>query len=230
MKKIRFLTAVIVLFMLALSNVQSKMQPAVQDRTVSGTLVGGLRILQIQDTSPKMLLTVYRGDTIKFSYDESLKNPVLKIPAMSIVQTLSENPAEALYFKMKSTGTYDFTLGPVTGAITVIKYRQPSYKEVSSVKAAELIKKSDPLILDVRTPPEYRQGHLKNSVLIPVQELQSRLKELARYKNRDILIYCATGNRSTVASKILIDADFKQIINLRYGIVEWYMKKYPVVR
>lgn len=173
---------------------------------------------------------MYRGDYIKFAFDKSLKDPLLKIPALSIEQLLPENLAEAPYFKMKATGAYEFSLGHSTGVIKVVEYRQPSYTEVSSEKAAELIKKIDPLILDVRTPTEHRQGHLENSVLIPVQELQLRLKELAPYKDRDILIYCATGNRSTVASKILIDNNFKQIINLRYGIYEWHMKKFPIVR
>jgi len=86
------------------------------------------------------------------------------------------------------------------------------------------------LILDVRTPGEYGSGHLQNAVLIPVQELQGRLKELASYKDRQIFIYCATGNRSTVASKILIDHDFKQITNMRHGIYEWKKENYPVVR
>ena len=66
--------------------------------------------------------------------------------------------------------------------------------------------------------------------MIPVRNLQTRLRELAPYKNQDILIYCATGNRSTVASKILIDNGFKRIYNMRYGISLWGRENYPVVR
>jgi rhodanese-related sulfurtransferase len=66
--------------------------------------------------------------------------------------------------------------------------------------------------------------------LIPVQELQGRLKELTAYIDREILVYCATGNRSTVASKILIDHDFKQIANMRYGIYGWEKKNFPMTR
>ena len=94
----------------------------------------------------------------------------------------------------------------------------------------DLIKNEGPLILDVRTQHEYNRGHLHNSVLIPVQELQSRYKELGNHKDREILIYCATGNRSTVASKILIDSGFKHIVNMRGGISDWIKKNYPVVR
>jgi len=73
-------------------------------------------------------------------------------------------------------------------------------------------------------------GHLENSILIPVQELQSRINELRAYKNNNILIYCATGNRSTVASKILIDSGFMKISNLKNGIAEWAKGQYRVVR
>lgn len=45
-----------------------------------------------------------------------------------------------------------------------------------------------------------------------------------------ILVYCATGNRSTVAAKILIDNGFKRIFNLRQGISGWERDKHPVVQ
>jgi len=82
----------------------------------------------------------------------------------------------------------------------------------------------------VRTPGEYSRGHLKDSVLIPVQQLQARWQEIAGYKNKDVLIYCATGNRSTVAAKILIDNGFKRIFNLRQGISGWEREKLPVIQ
>jgi rhodanese-related sulfurtransferase len=198
--------------------------------TVSGRVIDGFRLLDVENTTQDVQFTVYRGDYIKFTFDDSFKQPLLKIPALSIEQVLSDNPGDAPYFKMKSTGTYPFSLGPVTGEITVIAYRQSHYREVNSEEALKMIRNSKPLILDVRTPSEYKQGHLENSVLIPVQELQSRLKGLEAFKSRDILIYCATGNRSTVASKILIDSGFERIINLRHGIYEWYTKNYPIVR
>ncbi|MBT7631924.1 MAG: rhodanese-like domain-containing protein [Desulfobacula sp.] len=116
------------------------------------------------------------------------------------------------------------------GKITVIEYHQASYKTLSSKDADGYIKTYKPLILDVRTQKEYAKGHLENSILIPVQELQKRIHELDVYKNNAILIYCASGNRSTVASKILIDSGFNKIFNLKYGILDWKTKKYPVVR
>jgi len=197
---------------------------------VSGTVVNGYRILDLQTARGEVDLNVFRGDYIKFKFDPSVQNPRLSIPDLSIDKRLSANQSDAPYFKMKSPGTFAYSLGDVNGNLTVINYRQASYREVSSKDAAELINSEQPIILDVRTPQEYQRGHLPNSVLIPVQQLQQRYRELGSDHNREVLIYCATGNRSTVASKILIDSGFKHIVNMRGGIYDWSRKNYPVVR
>ena len=131
---------------------------------------------------------------------------------------------------MKKIGDYPYEVDSITGTISVIEYQQASYKVLTAKDAQIFIKLNNPLILDVRTPQEYKAAHIENAKLIPVQVLQSRLKELDIYKNRAVLIYCATGNRSTVASKILIDSGFKEILNLRQDIVDWHRKKYPIIR
>ncbi len=53
--------------------------------------------------------------------------------------------------------------------------------------------------------------------MIPLQQLQARRQEIAGHKGKDLLIYCATDNRSTVAAKILIENGFKRIFNLMQG-------------
>jgi rhodanese-related sulfurtransferase len=93
-----------------------------------------------------------------------------------------------------------------------------------------MIERDDPVILDVRTRREYARAHLAGSILIPLQELQARIGELSGHKDREILVYCATGNRSTVAAKILIDSGFNRIYNMRRGIAGWGQEKMPVVR
>ena len=135
---------------------------------VSGTVVNGYRILPIENSPGKVDLKVYRGDYIKFKIDPSMPAPLLKIPGLAIEKRLPGNFAETPYFKMKKPGTFAFSMGDIDGSITVINYRQVSYREVSSPEAADLIKNEGPVILDVRTKNEYNRGHLHNSVLIPV--------------------------------------------------------------
>ncbi|MFH1489735.1 MAG: rhodanese-like domain-containing protein [Pseudomonadota bacterium] len=197
---------------------------------VSGDIIGGYRVIPIQNSDEKVHLTVYRGDYIKFKCNETVKDLSLSIPALSISQALPERFENAPFFKMKKSGTFEFTIGDIKGELSVIEYRQARYREATSQEAAEFIKNNQPLILDVRTPGEYQRGHLKDAVLIPVQVLSGQLEALSAYKDKEILVYCATGNRSTVASKILIDNGFERITNMRYGIADWQAKRYPVVQ
>jgi rhodanese-related sulfurtransferase len=209
--------------------------PAVSDSSpqhpaVSGRIVGGFRVLELTGKSKDLKLTVYRGDYIKFKFDSAIGEPVLSIPDLSIRQKLSADVEESPYFKMEKTGEFPFDLGALKGVITVIAYQQANYQEVTPQEADGLIRNIQPLILDVRTPTEYSRGHLRDSVLIPLQQLQNRWQDIAMYRNQDVLIYCATGNRSTVAAKILIDHGFKRIFNLRQGISGWERELYPVVK
>jgi rhodanese-related sulfurtransferase len=197
---------------------------------ISGTLVDGYRVLPVQPGAKNLRLTVYRGDYIMFRLDGFPAGAMLSIPSLSVNASLPPTNENAPYFKMKTAGDYPFALGDVDGAIRVVEFDRPQYTEISSEKAAAILKNIQPLLLDVRTRGEYAKGHIEGAELIPVQELQRRIGELSGKKAEPVLIYCATGNRSTVAAKILIDGGFRRIYNLRHGIAEWAASGLPVVR
>ncbi|HOK39749.1 MAG TPA: rhodanese-like domain-containing protein [bacterium] len=98
------------------------------------------------------------------------------------------------------------------------------YKDLLTMEAIELIKNDSPLILDVRTKKEYEQGHIKNSKLIPIDELQNRINEIENYKDKKILVYCRSGRRSKIALELLKNKGFRYIYNLKYGIIDWNEK------
>jgi len=200
------------------------------EQTVSGRVIAGYRILQVPTGREPINFTVYRGDYIKFSYDQKLGPLPFEVRELKYKQTIAPAPEKSPFFKMKKTGTYGFTLGDRTGTITVIELMRPNYTELTAAQAAELLNNIKPFILDVRTPGEYKQFSIKGAHLLPIGHLQARIAELEPYKNDDIFIYCATGNRSTVASKILADAGFKRIYNLRYGAYDWARRGFPIVR
>jgi phage shock protein E len=111
-------------------------------------------------------------------------------------------------------------------------FHTPSlYKGITVEEARTLIEsKGDVVVLDVRTPAEWSgaSGHLKDALLIPVQELERRISELNQYKNNTILVYCRTGNRSGHAAVYLAKKEFKAL-NIEGGIVKWNEHGYPVV-
>ena len=227
--RIHLLLIVIILLLLA-QGISTPFASTEKETSISGNLLNGYRVLSVSENDTDLKFVVYRGDYIKFDITDVTGDAGLKIPALSINQSLNPDLQRAQYFKMKEIGLYPFTLGRITGQIEVVEYDKPQYRTLTAIEAANLIRDQSPLILDVRTPQEYSSGRIENSVLIPVQELQRRYAELSEFKNDDIFIYCATGNRSTVAAKILIDNGFTRIYNLRYGIYEWAKNSLPVVR
>ena len=102
------------------------------------------------------------------------------------------------------------------------------YEEITATEASKLIDSSNPFILDVRTEGEFASGHSPEATLIPVQVIGENLDKLEMYKNEPIFIYCRSGNRSTVASKILIEAGFNKIYNLEKGIGDWINSGLPI--
>lgn len=195
---------------------------------VSGRVVDGIREVEVPGVSQDLRLSVYRGDYVRFRLTGSDAAPMLAIPDLGIQRTLTSAPTD--YVKMETAGAFAFTLGGARGTITVIDYRESAYREATPAEFAAMIKEGGPLVLDVRTPAENARGRIPGSVLIPLQQLQARLAELSAYKDRPILIYCATGNRSTVAAKILIDNGFSRVVNLRPGIAGWEREKMPIER
>ena len=106
-----------------------------------------------------------------------------------------------------------------------------AYNNIPPDKAKGMIKSGSAnlLVLDVRTPGEYNsEGHLKNSVLIPINVLETKLEAISAYKDKDIIVYCAVGGRSAKASSILSEKGFKKIYNMTGGIKEWKRLGYAV--
>jgi rhodanese-related sulfurtransferase len=98
----------------------------------------------------------------------------------------------------------------------------------TAAEAKALIETSNAAILDVRTPEEYRGGHLKNARLIPVDELAGRIGEIADLKDRSTVVYCRGGNRSAAASRFLLQNGFTKVSNLDGGIMAWSAAGLPV--
>lgn len=102
------------------------------------------------------------------------------------------------------------------------------YGDVSVEQAWGLVQsKPDLVVLDVRTVAEYDEGHISGALNIPVQELEERLGELD--SSVEYLVYCRTGNRSSVAVQVLKAGGFDSVYHMNRGITAWVGAGYPVV-
>jgi rhodanese-related sulfurtransferase len=110
----------------------------------------------------------------------------------------------------------------------------PVIKNINPLQADELIKTNKDntnfVILDVRTPSEYIEGHLKNSVNLDYNAADFKDKVNNLNKNKTYLVYCRTSNRSASAVKIMAELGFKDIFHMTGGIVEWQASGLPVVK
>lgn len=83
-------------------------------------------------------------------------------------------------------------------------------------------------IVDVRTPEEYKTGHLKNSVLLPLDALASDAAKTLPDKNQMMYIYCRTGGRSAKAVTELQQIGYADVYSMDGGITAWQDSGYLV--
>jgi rhodanese-related sulfurtransferase len=88
----------------------------------------------------------------------------------------------------------------------------------------------DVVLLDIRTPKEYENGHIQGAVLLDYysSDYVDRLKALDR--TRTYLIYCRSGNRSAKSLAIFDKLGFQRVYNLGPGVIGWSRETYPLVR
>ena len=87
--------------------------------------------------------------------------------------------------------------------------------------------KDGEVILDVRRPDEYAEGHIEGSINIPHEEVQSHVDDLKKYSR--IYLHCRSGKRAQVARKALEDAGVKTVVCIsNSGMLDWLESGYPV--
>ena len=100
-------------------------------------------------------------------------------------------------------------------------------KEVDNAAALQLINHKNALVLDVREESEFKAGHIRGAKLIPLIKLKERLGELERYREQPIVVVCRSGNRSSTASALLGNREFRQAYSLIGGMMAWQKADLP---
>ena len=99
------------------------------------------------------------------------------------------------------------------------------FKDIAPKEASGLIKKNSGnpnfVIMDVRTPEEYREGYIENSVNINYLGKTFRNEVLKLDRTKIYLLYCRSGRRSKEVQDIMKGLGFKEVYNMPGGILEW---------
>ena len=104
---------------------------------------------------------------------------------------------------------------------SVEQISETNYKVVSQTEFETLIKAGKGQLLDVRTPGEFNAGHIKNADNIDFTGSDFREKVATLDREKPVLIYCHSGNRSGKASLILKELGFKEVYDLQGGYSNW---------
>jgi len=94
--------------------------------------------------------------------------------------------------------------------------------------AVRLMNDDDVVVLDVRESNEYSTGHIRDSIHIPIGSLNKRIGELDKFKNKKILAYCRSGNRSNTACRTLSKQGFENVNNMAGGVISWSGANLPL--
>ena len=95
-----------------------------------------------------------------------------------------------------------------------------SVMKITAEEAKKEIDNGDVVILDVRTKEEYESGHIENSILIPVNEIEKEAEGILTDKDQKILVYCRSGNRSSKAANSLAKMGYTKVYDFG-GINNW---------
>lgn len=101
--------------------------------------------------------------------------------------------------------------------------------EIDAKKVMEAIRnEEDVVILDVRTPLEYKKAHIAGSLNIPVDKIPKQVPITFKDKKRIFYVYCLSGSRSALASAELMQMGYKNVHNLTSGLLSWRSEGYPL--
>lgn len=100
--------------------------------------------------------------------------------------------------------------------------------QINAADAVRMINDRDALVVDVRNAAEFKKNHVLGALNIPAASLKERAGELARHKQRPIIVYCNMGGTSLEAARTLRGLGHGEVHPLRGGINGWMSANLPV--
>jgi len=137
---------------------------------------------------------------------------------------------------MKLTGIplrYFFLL-TILFSITFPSHAQKSEKNSDKylIKAEDFKTKTENknnvIILDIRTPEEYEESHIKGSLNVDYKNENFKEEIVKLDQSKKYFVYCRSGKRSANSRKIMNELGYKKVYDLQGGILAWKEKEYPL--
>ena len=113
------------------------------------------------------------------------------------------------------------------GFCSAIAANAGEFTSLSVTEFATAIKNDSVVVVDVRTPAEYKAGYIKGAQNIDMKSADFQTEAAKLDKKKKIAVYCRSGKRSKVASNALADMGY-QVIELNSGIMGWQNASMPI--
>lgn len=111
--------------------------------------------------------------------------------------------------------------------LPIITGFEATYKSISIEQLKQKLDNQENIaILDIREKSDFNKSHIKNAIHMPFEEISKKIKELPR--NKELIVYDKTNNRSKLITEMLTKKGFTQAMNLQASFQEWLDKNYPI--
>ncbi len=101
-------------------------------------------------------------------------------------------------------------------------YLDNRYRTINPKEAKERLEADESILLiDVRTPEEFAQSHIPNSISIPLNRIEADIGKVAQDKNAEMIVYCLSGRRAAAACSQLTAMGYRNVSNMG-GIQSWH--------
>ena len=143
-----------------------------------------------------------------------------------LVYCRSGNRSEKAAVKLVDNGFKN--VKNVTDGVDEYDYKLVKVDNITGREAEKMINDDkhdkDLIILYVREPKDFNNGHLLNAINIPIEDIDKRMDELRNYKSKDIIVYCNTGRKSAEVAEKLVEHGFTDVTNIVDGVSEYDFK------
>lgn len=87
-----------------------------------------------------------------------------------------------------------------------------------------------PVLIDIRERDEYEQGFIPRAEWIPRGFLEMKIEDLVPERGREVILYCAGGNRSALAARSLVELGYTRVSSMAGGFRAWKQAGHPFER
>lgn len=101
-------------------------------------------------------------------------------------------------------------------------------REIGTLEATRLMNTGNALVLDIRDTGEFSGGRIPKSKNIPLAEVDKRLDEISRFKDKPVIVTCRTNARAGSAARLLKQRGFGDVYQLAGGFGAWQQASLPV--